>query len=115
MNDRCKTSSRARTRRANPPRRRKPRGLTLVEVVAGLARLSTLLVAVLTTKARVTRQWSHAQRKLQAVATADRLLAEWWPRRDEFPRQSSGRVAGDSGMRWRTTPVANQTLSALRT
>jgi hypothetical protein len=82
-------------------------------VVAGLALLSTLLVAVLTTKARVTRQWVHAQRKLQAVA--DRLLAEWWPRRDVFPRQSSGRVADDSGLRWRTTPVANQPLSALRT
>jgi hypothetical protein len=70
---------------------------------------------VLTTKARLTRQWSHAQRKLQAVAAADRLLAEWWPKRDAFPRQSSGPVAGDAGLRWRTTPVANQTLNALRT
>ena len=96
-------------------RRKRPRGLTLVEVVAGLALLSTLLVAVLTTKARVTRQWTHAQRKLQAAAAADRLLVEWWPRRDEFPRQSGGRVAGESGLRWRTTPVANPTLNALRT
>jgi prepilin-type N-terminal cleavage/methylation domain-containing protein len=108
MNDRCRTFSRT------TPRSR-PRGLTLVEVVAGLALLSTLLVAVLTTKARVTRQWSHAQRKLQAVAAADRLLGEWWPRRDEFPRQASGRVAGDSGLRWRTEPVANPPLNALRT
>jgi hypothetical protein len=72
-------------------------------------------VAVLTTKARVTRQWSHAQRKLQAAAAADRLLVEWWPRRDVFPRQSSGRLSGDSGLRWRTTPLANQALNALRT
>jgi prepilin-type N-terminal cleavage/methylation domain-containing protein len=109
MNDRCRTSSRL-------IQRKRPRGLTLVEVVAGLALLSTLLVAVLTTKARVTRQWSHAQRKLQAVAAADRLLAEWWPRRgDAFPRQSSGRVSGDTGLRWRTMPVANEPLNALRT
>jgi hypothetical protein len=77
--------------------------------------LSTLLVAVLTTKARVTRQWSHAQRKLDAVAAADRVLAAWWPRRDEFPRQSSGRVSGTSGLLWRTTPVSNPPLNALRT
>jgi prepilin-type N-terminal cleavage/methylation domain-containing protein len=109
MNDRCRTFSRL------TPHRRAPRGLTLVEVVAGLALLSTLLVAVLTTKARVTRQWSHAQRKLQAAAAADRLLVEWWPRRDVFPRQSSGRLSGDSGLRWRTTPLANQALNALRT
>jgi prepilin-type N-terminal cleavage/methylation domain-containing protein len=109
MNDRCDKSSPAARR---PPRRR---GLTLVEVVAGLALLSTLLVAVLTTKARVTRQWSHAQRKLQAVAAADRLLAEWWPRRDVFPRQSSGRVAGDSGLHWQTTPVGNSALNGMRT
>src|SRR4051812_36514474 len=107
MNDRCKTSSRTTPRR--------PRGLTLVEVVAGLTLLSTLLVAVLTTKARVTRQWSHAQRKLQGVSAADRLLAEWWPRRDAFPRQSSGRVSGDNSLRWQTTPVVNQPLNALRT
>ena len=94
--------------------RRRTRGLTLVEVVAGLALLSTLLVAVLTTKARVTRQWSHAQRKLEAVAAADRLIAQWWPRRDEFPRQSSGRVTADSGLLWRTTPLSNPPLNALR-
>jgi prepilin-type N-terminal cleavage/methylation domain-containing protein len=91
------------------------RGLTLVEVVAGLALLSTLLVAVLTTKARVTRQGAHAQRRLEAVAAADRLLAEWWPRRDEFPRQSSGRMPGDSGLAWRTAAISNQPLNALRT
>jgi prepilin-type N-terminal cleavage/methylation domain-containing protein len=91
------------------------RGLTLVEVVAGLALLSTLLVAVLTTKARVTRQWSHAQRKLQAVAAADELLTQWWQRKEEFPRRSSGEVAGDAQLRWRTTPVRNEPLNDLRT
>lgn len=72
-------------------------------------------MAVLTTKARVTRQGTHAQRKLEAVAAADRLIAEWWPKRDEFPRQSGGQVAGDLGLRWRTTPVSNPSFNALRT
>jgi prepilin-type N-terminal cleavage/methylation domain-containing protein len=105
MNDRCRTCSHRRT----------PRGLTLVEVVAGLALLSTLLVAVLTTKARVARQWSHAQRKLQAVAAADELLTRWWQHKEQFPRQSSGAVAGDAGLRWRTTSLENPPLNALRT
>jgi hypothetical protein len=74
-----------------------------------------LLVAVLTTKARITRQWSHAQRKLQGVAAADRLLAAWWPQRDAFPRRSSGPVPSDASLRWRTTPLLNQPLNALRT
>ena len=93
-----------------PPR---PGGLTLVEVLAGLALLSTLLVAVLGTKVRVTRQWAHAQRKLEAVAAADKLLAGWWAKPTEFPRRSSGLVAGDSGLGWRTAPVANDAIRPL--
>ena len=88
-------------------------GLTLVEVVAGLALLSTLLVAVLTTKARATRQWSHAQRKLEAVAAADRLVTNWWQDLDRFPRRAAGRVPGQSGLAWRTTPVAKPELAGL--
>jgi type II secretory pathway component PulJ len=88
-------------------------GLTLVEVVAGLALLSTLLVAVLTTKARATRQWSHAQRKLEAIAAADRLVTGWWQDLDRFPRRSAGRMPGASGLAWRTSPVAKPELSGL--
>jgi type II secretory pathway pseudopilin PulG len=88
-------------------------GLTLVEVVAGLALLSTLLVAVLTTKARVTRQSAHAQRRLEAVAAADRLLAGWWRDVRAFPRDSSGEVAGNAGLAWRTRPVRNDAVNAL--
>src|SRR3954469_13058968 len=101
MNDRCGTSSRARKRASR-------RGLTLVEVVAGLALLATLLVAVLGTKARVTRQWAHANRRLEAIAAADKLLAAWWATPATFPRKSSGNVAGDAGLSWRTTPVGNE-------
>jgi hypothetical protein len=106
MNGTFKTSSQA-------PRRRRSAGLTLVEVVAGLALLSTLLVAVLTTKARVTRQWANAQRRLDATAAADRLLATWWQDVERFPRQSSGRVAGDGQLRWRTRPVRNDSVESL--
>lgn len=82
-------------------------------MVAGLALLSTLLVAVLTTQARVTRQWSHAQRKLEAVDAADRLVTGWWTDVGQFPRRAAGRVPGGGGLAWRTTPVANPELNAM--
>jgi hypothetical protein len=84
-------------------------------VIAGLALLSTLLVAVLTVKARTTRQAAYATRRLEAVAAADRLLAGWWPDRAKFPRESSGRVPGDAGLGWRTVPVRNDAVNALAT
>src|SRR3954470_6964454 len=95
------------------PARPSPSGLTLVEVIAGLALLSTLLVAVLGTKARVTRQWAHAQRKLEAVAAADKLLAGWWATPATFPRRSAGIVSGDAGLAWRTSPVASEVVRPL--
>ena len=100
MNAKCWTSSRRR-------------GLTLVEVVAGLALLSALLVTVLTAKSRATRQLASANRRLEAVAAADRLLVGWWQDRAHFPRQSSGRVPGDAGFAWRTSPVRNDAVNAL--
>src|SRR5688572_24670797 len=108
MNGTCRTSSRPRRTRTTSSA-----GLTLVEVVAGLALLSTLLVAVLTTKARATRQWSHAQRKLEAVVAADRLVTAWWQDLDRFPRRGGGRVPGGGGLAWRTAPVAKPELSGL--
>jgi prepilin-type N-terminal cleavage/methylation domain-containing protein len=105
MNGKCRTSSRRR--------RQYRRGLTLVEVIAGLALLSTLLVAVLTVTARTTRQSANATRRLQAIAGADRLLAGWWQDRAKLPRESSGHVPGDAGFVWRTTPVRNDAVNAL--
>ena len=102
MNAKCRTSS-----------RRRRRGLTLVEVVAGLALLAALLVAVLTAKARATRQLASANRRLEAVAAADRLLVGWWQDPAHFPRHASGRVPGENGFAWRTSPVRNDTVNAL--
>jgi prepilin-type N-terminal cleavage/methylation domain-containing protein len=89
------------------------RGLTLIEVVAGLALLSVLLVAVLTAKARATRQWINSARRLEATAAADRLLTRWWPDRAHFPRDAAGRVPGDSGLFWRTSTVRNDAVNSL--
>lgn len=91
---------------------RSRRGLTLVEVVAGLALLSTLLVGVLTTKARVTRQWAHAQRRLEAAAAADRLMTSWWRDVERFPRNARGEVPGNSRLAWQTRTIRNDAVEA---
>src|SRR5688500_5138483 len=89
-------------------RARRRRAATLVEVVAGLALMATLLVALLLVHGRSTRQAAAAERRLQAVAAADALLAEWWPSPATFPRSSSGWVdRGGTDFSWRTRLVAN--------
>ena len=51
--------------------------MTLIEVVAALALLATLLVAVLAASDRFGRQNRRAQKRLLAIEAADMLLSEW--------------------------------------
>lgn len=94
MNNRCRTSLR-RSRRA----------LTLVEVVAALAMVGVLLTTLLTAQARFTRQWQRAERRIEAVAAADRMVATWWAEPSAIPRRAGGEVAGGKAFAWRTTVV----------
>ena len=54
------------------------RGLTLVEVVAALALLGTLLSAMLLARGRYVRQNMRAQESVEAVAVTDALLEQWF-------------------------------------
>jgi type II secretory pathway pseudopilin PulG len=85
--------------------------MTLVEVVAGLALLATLLVVLLGVKARVIHQNRLAERRRQAASAADQLLAGWWRNPQTFPRDSSGSTAIDFS--WRTRPVVNASAQAV--
>ena len=78
-----------------------------------MALLSTLLVAVLTTRAKLTRQWATAQHKLRATESADALLTEWWQDLKTFPRSASGNVPGEPAMHWRTRVVPNEPVNQL--
>lgn len=82
-------------------RRRQALGLTLIEVIAGLALLGTLLVAILLAKGRYARQWTLANRRVEAATAADALLSRWWTDIESFPRDDSGRL--DGHLRWRTS------------
>lgn len=75
--------------------------------------LSTLLVAILTTKAKLTRQWASAQQRLRATAAADALVTDWWRDPKTFPRQAVGAVPDEPGLRWRTRVVPNEAVNRL--
>ena len=81
------------------------RGLTLVEVAAGLALMAGLLVAMLAIKSRAARQLSDADRHLRGVAAADRLLSQWWADPTTFPIDRAGSVPDDPALTWQTTRV----------
>ncbi len=87
--------------------------MTLIEVLAGLALLASLLGGLLLVKARSGRQWSAANRRLEAVAAADGLLSSWWRSPREMPRDDSGPVPDHDAMFWRTRLVENADTRAL--
>lgn len=79
--------------------------MTLVEVVAGLALLGTLLVSLLLTKSALAKQRAVADQKLAAVAACDQVLAEHRTSGRPLPRQGGGVM---SGYRWRSEIVRRQ-------
>src|SRR3954453_12241352 len=80
--------------------RRRP-AMTLVEVVGALGLLATLLVALLLARVRYTHQAALAERRLQAVAAAEALLATWHQDPRSLPRAGGGMLAGEGQRSWR--------------
>lgn len=90
-------------------------GMTLIEVVLGLAIMGTLLATAVVARGQALKQWRFANDRLVAVEAADTLLKQWWLDKDGesengigggIPIDASGTVnrKNDSGpvMRWRT-------------
>ena len=75
--------------------------MTLIEVLAGLAILSTVLVAILIAKGRYTRQHARAARLTEVVAATDQLLSEQWTDQGIAPGES-GPLPGLPDYEWRT-------------
>jgi len=76
-------------------------GLSLIEVVASIALLSTLMVAMLSAWTRHRNQIEQSQKKLQAVVLLDEQLASWFVNGSGPPFPSEGQLAG-SPFVWRT-------------
>lgn len=82
--------------------RKQRQGLTLVEVVAGLVLMATVLVGSMLALAAHRRQHRYANDKLVAVAIADELLHQFDRSGDGIPAAASGVVATRPEWSWRT-------------
>ena len=86
--------------------------MTLIEVVAGLGLLATLMAALLMARSRHTHQAMVAERKLSAVTAADRLLTEWWAEGMSIPRDKTGEYLHDR-LIWQTTTIKDEDAESL--
>ena len=93
-------------------------GVTLIEILAGLAVLGVLISSIMIARGRALRQWADADARLQASRAVDELVTTWiaGPESpDRIPVPASGTLAGLPDYLWRTTylsdPAARQ-LSA---
>lgn len=82
------------------------RGSTLIEVLAGLVVLGTLLVAVSMARARFMRQWADADKRLEATRAADAMLAGWLATPSAtVPIDANGPLGGVPNYVWRTSLI----------
>jgi prepilin-type N-terminal cleavage/methylation domain-containing protein len=94
-------------------RRSTPAGLTLIEVVAAIAILGSILVGIMLATSRHSRQLALAERKKEAVRAADKLITRWRTQQDGVPINQEGRVKFNDSLRWRTRRVNNETIEKL--
>jgi hypothetical protein len=74
--------------------------MTLMEVMAGLVILATVLAFVVTARARYLHQAADADARQVAVKAADALLSNWWQDPASVPQNGSGKI--DEQLRWET-------------
>src|SRR4051812_10899949 len=88
------------TRRA---RRRARSAMTLIEVVAGLVILGTILASLAIARGRFARQWAVADRKLEATKAVDAMIAGWMESNPpQVPLNREGVLPGVAKHVWRT-------------
>ena len=77
--------------------------MTLIEIVAGLVILGTILASLAIARGRFARQWAAADRKLAATKAVDEMIAGWMestpPR---VPLNREGVLPGVAKHVWRT-------------
>lgn len=89
-------------------------GLTLIEVVAGLVLMATLLVALVRATAVHRRNVVLAEERLEAIQYADRFLTKWSAEQRTQPTSQRGTVAGRANWVWQMRPVRTQELGGVR-
>jgi hypothetical protein len=87
--------------------------MTLIEVLASLVMLATLLAGLLTAYGAHQRQLRRAEQRLAAIQAADELLAGWYGPRERVPRNANGLLPGTPPWRWRTRAVQRSFVEVL--
>jgi|WetSurMetagenome_2_1015567.scaffolds.fasta_scaffold593876_2 hypothetical protein len=87
--------------------------LTLIEVVAAIAILGSVLVGVVLASARLTHQAAEARRQAVAVRAADELITRWWTSKEGVPVGSEGAVESDATLAWSARLVTNEAVDRL--
>lgn len=98
------TNARHRPARQARPAKRHP-GFTLVEVIAGVALLGTLLAGLMLGFSKHVRQYQAARLRIQAIDKLDRQLELWYANGDELPIDSEGPLSAQPPLTWHTTTV----------
>src|SRR5258708_6113679 len=90
------------------------RGTTLIEVLAGLVILGTLLVSVSVARGRFLRQWAAAHHPLSAVRATDVMLARWLAGPPQnVPLHGQGTLDGAPNCVWATRVVTDSASARL--
>ena len=90
-----------------------PGGLTLIEVVAAITILGTILVGVVLAKARHTHQIALTQKLNRAVQAGDELISNWWTSQAGVPIGRAGVLGADGWLTWQTRIVGNPVVEKL--
>jgi prepilin-type N-terminal cleavage/methylation domain-containing protein len=101
--------------RCRPFSRKSRPGVTLIEIVVGLVVLAVLVSSVTLARGRLMRQWSEAERKVQAASAVDQMMAGWigGGDSDSIPVPSQGTLQGVEGCIWRTNWAADGTAQRI--
>lgn len=86
------------------------RALTLLEVVAALALLTTMLVMILAAHDRLAHQTRRAELRLVAIDAADQLLATWTTTSPMVIPAAQGELATRPPLYWQVTAIASPEL-----
>jgi type II secretory pathway pseudopilin PulG len=79
------------------------RGVTLIEALAGLVILGTLLVSITIARGRFIRQRALAEQKLAATAAVDQLVSRWMAGgTSAIPTNAQGTLDDLPALTWRT-------------
>jgi type II secretory pathway pseudopilin PulG len=80
-------------------------GLSLLEVIAGIALLSTLLVSCMLAWSLHRRQIRVAELQIEAAELADQQLTLWYADKGRLPEQPAGSLMDHKTLKWTLEPV----------